>query len=857
MAMSLLGEWGWLGNLENTAGSTAPDGTLVGIALASEDGPIAGSKAIRFTDTTNPNAVTLGRTGLEPTQDGFFVDVWFKIPSTVPADVGTLGLLTKARASGSSRFRVGIRIDGDNLAHIDFAVRWKDDLQFGMDSSLTLTRDVWHCVQVLDANAGWAVWVDGTIRANASRSFDNTTSPTWEDFPWTVGKNVVVGDQHTTPNLQIGSVRIFQAHTDGDFGDRERWRTKVGPPTTEPYSYYDLREGSGSAAPLSGFAVPFSPNTGASWAEPHRIVAHMKDGYPGWVDFGASLTTLQEWALAFDVKPYGPPSGGDYDALGKTLAGALNLYFQHGSDGKPTAYYGSEVKASTAMVAGTRHRIVYVSRGDRIRIYLDGTQVADTAMTVPWTTNESFDWLWNSTFDGEAYALRFWRHGLTDSQVAAIPAPVYPDAEEPETASVFDGVLPGTWSLTNYNDGANTITGSNFYLISTADQHQCVGGRVYVPSAYGGYQIQIMAIYRAGEFAYNWGVDTPDRSVTVDVPAGGGWVEGLWLDDPILMDPHPAFVAIGHVYVDHPFDYAALAGITVGSSSVPSGSDSHLFLAETTYPTNGRGRFNQGGITGIAFEGAWYGDDIVVLADVPSEGGEGLINGTFGWDGSLSGKMTPKGNIAGTHEVVGTLSGKMNPVGAIQGLHEWSATVAGRMLPKGAIAGDHSWAGLLTGRRLPKGLVGGNYSWSGLLTGLAEEGGVPYPWLIPANQMSVLRMQTLMFIGLDPQEVTLIPRVETETESGAQNLVRQTARAAQVFKLIHQGGTPGGKVFTTDGTGRREEFILLGAHDADVELFDCWEVGDVFFEVVGFKPYNGYEQRAVVNAYGRELPYGG
>lgn len=648
MAMQLLGEWGWLGNLENTAGTAAADGTLVGIALAAEDGPIAGSKAIRFTDTTNPNAVTLGRTGLEPTVDGFFVEVWFKIPTSVPANVGTLGLLTKARASGSSRFRVGVRIDGDSLAHIDYAVRWKDDLAFGVDSSLTLTRDVWHCVQLLDANAGWGMWVDGTIRANGSRSFDNTTSPTWEDFPWTVGKNVVVGDQLTNPNLQIGSVRIFQAHTDGDFGDRDKWRTKVKAPTTEPYSYYDLREGSGSAAPLAGFAVPFNPNTGASWAEPHRIVAHMKDGYPGWVDFGSSLSTINEWSLALDVKPYGFPSGGDYDALGKTLAGALNLYLQHGSDGKPTAYYGSEVKASTAMVAGTRHRVVYVSRGDRMRIYLDGVQVADTAMVVPWSQGESFDWLWNSTFDGEAYALRFWRHGLTATQVAAIPDPVYPGVSGPVTRGYlvhgFDGEEYQAWvrrsgtalmlapvrelviehsvfgddpppyTLSIGNDGDPIRLGSNFYKVD-GQSGDCVGGRVWIPPAATvaeGLDVHIFAIWRSADFAYSWSGDTPARE-EIAVAHAGEWAEVHW--EPLPFGDHPAFIAIGYeAGAGWEENYFYVAGGTVGTSAIQAADGTDVYLAERDYPTNGRGRFAYmpSGETGIAFEGAWYGADIII-----------------------------------------------------------------------------------------------------------------------------------------------------------------------------------------------------------------------------------------------------
>lgn len=434
MTAQLLGEWGWLANLENTAGTVAIDGTQINDAPVFGAGPTAGSGSLRFTETSghDSQSVDLGRTGLEPSQDGFVVECWFKIPATVPGSVGTLGLVSKALAAASSRFRVGVIIGGDDLAHIDYAVRWKDSLAFGVIDTVTLARDVWHHLMVLDSNTGYAVWLNGTQQANGSRSFDNTTSPTWEDYPWRVGwGGTSLGDQHTTPNLQIGSVRIFQAHSDGDFTDREKWRTKVGPPTTEPYAHYDLREGSGSAAPLTGYAVPFNPTTGA-WAEPHRIVKGMTSGYPGWVDFGDSLATLNEWTLALDVKPYGFPGAGDYDHLGTTLAGATPLYLQHTNDAKPTAYYSSELKASTAMVAGTRHRVVYVSRGDRLRIYLDGVQVADTASVVPWTTGNAFNWLWNSTFDGESYALRFWRHGLTAAQVAAIPAPAYPASEATE-----------------------------------------------------------------------------------------------------------------------------------------------------------------------------------------------------------------------------------------------------------------------------------------------------------------------------------------------------------------------------------------------------------------------------------------
>ena len=131
--------------------------------------------------------------------------------------------------------------------------------------------------------------------------------------------------------------------------------------------------------------------------------------------------------------------------------------------------------------------------------------------------------------------------------------------------------------------------------------------------------------------------------------------------------------------------------------------------------------------------------------------------------------------------------------------------------------------------------------------------------LNPPSQLEVNKKLTALFIESDPIAIALIPRKGAQTDSGAVTLVDQEPRTTQVMKLIHQAGTLGGKTFTTDGTGRREEFVLLAEYDAEIGLNDYWydEATEQYWEVVGFKPFNGYEKRAIVNAYALELNYGG
>jgi hypothetical protein len=75
----------------------------------------------------------------------------------------------------------------------------------------------------------------------------------------------------------------------------------------------------------------------------------------------------------------------------------------------------------------------------------------------------------------------------------------------------------------------------------------------------------------------------------------------------------------------------------------------------------------------------------------------------------------------------------------------------------------------------------------------------------------------------------------------------------QTFRLIQQSPS-GSSIEQRDEEGsteRRVDYVLLGKWDAEIDLGDYWDSGDMRYEVMSILPYNGYETRANVEATGR------
>lgn len=121
--------------------------------------------------------------------------------------------------------------------------------------------------------------------------------------------------------------------------------------------------------------------------------------------------------------------------------------------------------------------------------------------------------------------------------------------------------------------------------------------------------------------------------------------------------------------------------------------------------------------------------------------------------------------------------------------------------------------------------------------------------------LNVLRKATRRVIKLDSRTIVLVPHTKTRTPSGAFTKTAGTPRAAQVFALEP---IPGANTLESqDGIKTNVWwYYLVGEYTAIVEVGDEWKDGTMTYEVVVPQPFNGYEKRYLVRAYGSEPNYG-
>jgi len=120
-------------------------------------------------------------------------------------------------------------------------------------------------------------------------------------------------------------------------------------------------------------------------------------------------------------------------------------------------------------------------------------------------------------------------------------------------------------------------------------------------------------------------------------------------------------------------------------------------------------------------------------------------------------------------------------------------------------------------------------------------------------ELAIQRGVTEAFIEAEPVSIALRTRGRVRTPSGAYATSEGPARAPQTFKVIMV--SPAGASIEQsggDGTERRVDYVLLGTYDAQVGIGDFWEEGATRYEVSSVIPYNGYEVRANVRAYGTD-----
>lgn len=112
--------------------------------------------------------------------------------------------------------------------------------------------------------------------------------------------------------------------------------------------------------------------------------------------------------------------------------------------------------------------------------------------------------------------------------------------------------------------------------------------------------------------------------------------------------------------------------------------------------------------------------------------------------------------------------------------------------------------------------------------------------MLSATELAIHRKNTERFIQADPTTIVLIPKVRV-THNGTSEFFDDDRRNAQDFKVIWAGDNGIVRPVGQDGGVRRFDFILVGRHDAEVEINDTWELGDQLFIVEYKFPSLGYE----------------
>lgn len=131
--------------------------------------------------------------------------------------------------------------------------------------------------------------------------------------------------------------------------------------------------------------------------------------------------------------------------------------------------------------------------------------------------------------------------------------------------------------------------------------------------------------------------------------------------------------------------------------------------------------------------------------------------------------------------------------------------------------------------------------------------------MLSAEELQANKEMTHWFIQSDPTVVSLVPREQVKQPSGGFKWTDLPPKPPQTVKMIPQGGSLGGIVTAEDGTNRRYDFVMVGEWNANIHINDYFQdphQKDVMWQITGMEPFNGYEVKARVSAYGRELPDG-
>lgn len=196
MTHILLGEWGFLDNLEDTSGNGID--ASANFTPTYIDGPQEGTRAIRFTGPGQ--TITYGRSGLEPVvEDGGIITMaWIKLFSP---HFNYTQVIHKTRAFDSTKHAIDV---SGNSAFL--MARWRDQLVF-RESGDQFVDEEWHHVCNVDANDRYAWFVDGAVIQQGVRT--GTSPVSWENFPWLSGFAPNMQNSESATNVAISGIRIL------------------------------------------------------------------------------------------------------------------------------------------------------------------------------------------------------------------------------------------------------------------------------------------------------------------------------------------------------------------------------------------------------------------------------------------------------------------------------------------------------------------------------------------------------------------------------------------------------------------------------------------------------------------------
>lgn len=119
------------------------------------------------------------------------------------------------------------------------------------------------------------------------------------------------------------------------------------------------------------------------------------------------------------------------------------------------------------------------------------------------------------------------------------------------------------------------------------------------------------------------------------------------------------------------------------------------------------------------------------------------------------------------------------------------------------------------------------------------------------SKLANLRYTTGAFIKGNPRTIILNRSVREETPSGGANFTTVNLPPQQ-FRFINQDIGTGITTGMDDGIARRFTYVMVGRHDADIDINDSWEEGEQQYRVDGLVPDNGWERRAYVTCFAKK-----